>query len=493
MDEILSSLLLFRRRLPLPVRMAYGWIRRRLVPHPIWDNDTFKKYSRWLQETQWWSKDQLEALQLEQLRALVQHAYESVPYYRGIFDEQGLKPEDISSLNDLPKIPFLTKEIVRDNQEDLIARNIDREQMQYVTTSGSTGRPLGFYHDKRTAAPRENAFSLRQWSWAGYRFGDRIVTLRANLLIMAKETNKRFWWDFNTDWNELVLSSMDMSEENMHLYVEKIKEFKPKFINAIPSSLEILARFMKRNGLGGINVQAIFCESETLFPGQREFMELQFKCKIFAGYGQAEFVADATECDRHEGYHVNMEYGILELIDADGQPITKPDELGRVVGTGFDPYCMPFIRYATDDLAVYASEECSCGRHSVLMHDFKGRIGEYVVSMTGQLVPYCVLEGGHTHVWSKIRELMFIQERKGELTIQIARAPSFSEVEIEREFLEELYKRLDREHFNINIVFDDRVPRTSTGKIRSLEQKLPISVGDICRVEGDMVEKEDEH
>jgi len=479
MTELLSSLSSFRKQLPLPVRRGYGWLKRRFVPHPIWDNAEFKRYYQWLQETQWWSRDQLEALQLEQLQALVQHAYENVPYYRRVFDERRLKPRDISTLDDLQKLPLLTKEDVRDNSEDLIARNIDRERLDYVTTAGSTGRPLALYCDKYTRDPHELAFILRQWSWAGYRFGDRFVTLRGNLITRLQRNGANAWWDYNTDNNELVLSSLDMNEENMYKYVEKIREFKPRFINAYPSSLEILARFMTRNRISGVRVAAIFHESETLYPWQRERIESQFGCKIFAGYGMTERVADAVECEQHQGYHVSMEYGILELVDKNDEPITQAGALGKVVGTGFDTYCMPLIRYATDDLAIYAAGGCSCKRQGALIHDFKGRIRELIVSKTGQLVPLTVLFSGHAAVWAKMRELKFFQEREGKLIVKIAKAPSFSETEIAREFLEEVHKRLDEEQFNIRIVFVDYVRRTGRGKLGLLEQRLPIEFDDL--------------
>lgn len=487
MAEMLSSLSSFRKQLPLPVRMGYGWVRRKFGPRTqIWDNEEFKRYYQWLQETQWWSRDQLEALQLEQLRALVQHAYGNVPYYRRVFDERRLTPKDISTLNDLQEIPLLTKEDVRNNFEDLIARNIDRARLEYRTTGGSTASPLGLYCDKYTTDPHEFAFILRQWDWAGYRFGDRIVTLRGNLITRLERGGKRAWWDYNTHSNELVLSSsFGMSEENMYRYVEKIKEFRPEFIQAYPSSMEILARFVRRSRLDAIKVKAIFLESETVYPYQREVIESQFGGKIFAGYGMTERVADAVECERHEGYHVSMEYGILELVDKNNEPITQAGTLGRVVGTGFDTYRMPLLRYATDDLAMYATGECSCNRQLTLIQDFKGRILEFIVSKTGQIFTLLL---GHAPVWGRIRELQFLQEREGELIVKIAKAPAFSETEIAQQVLEELYKRLDEEQFNIRIIFVDRVPRTKRGKLRFLEQRLPIELEDLGRAGSEMAE-----
>ena len=488
MADMLSSLSSLWKQQSLRVRTGYGWLKRRFVPHYIWDKEYFKRLYQWLQETQWWSKDQLEEYQLEQLQALVKHAYENVPYYRHAFDERRLKPQDITSLDDLRKLPLLTKEDVRNNSEDLLSRGVDREGLRLYTTGGSTGVPLSVYHDRHTTVLRESAFILRQWNWAGYRLGDRFATLRGDLITRSDRSGARAWWDYNTDGNELVFSSGDMSEESMHQYVELLREFNPRFIYAYPSSLEILARFMKRHGVNDIGVEAIFCSSETVYGMQRELIESQFGCKILDYYGLTEYVAGAAECEQHEGYHVNMEYGILELINKDGEPVAEAGTLGRVVGTGFGNYSMPLLRYSTDDLAVYSSGRCSCKRESTLIQGFRGRVREMVVSNTGRLVPFLAIYDGHTPVWTKIRELQFLQEREGELVVRIARAPSFSESEIARELLEELYERLDEEEFSVKVIFVDRVPRTQRGKLGFLEQKLPIEFKDLDQVGGEVSE-----
>jgi phenylacetate-CoA ligase len=481
MGRAFATLGSLRKQLPLPVRMGYGWLKRRFAPGTtIWRNEEFERYYRWLQETQWWSRDQLESLQLEQLQALVKHAYENVPYYRRVFDERHLKPDDISTLNDVRRLPILTKEDVRSNADQLIARNVDRARLRYGTTGGSSGRPLGLYHDKHTKDLHEAAFILRQRSWGGYQPGDRLVILRGHLANMARGGEGRVW-DFDADHNRLVLLGLDMNEESMTEYIKQIRKFRPKFIYSYPSSLEILSRFMRRNGIEYGDTSAIFCESETLYPGQRKLIESQFGCKIFAGYGLTERVADATECECHEGYHVSMEYGVLELLDKNGDPMTKAGTLGRVIGTGFDTYCMPLIRYATDDLALYATRQCDCKRQSDLIGDFKGRIREFLVSKAGRLVPFGPLYSTFTYevpTWGKVREVQFIQEQEGVVTVEVAGALSSSEREMVQDLEGSIYEWLDHEEFDIRIALVDRVARTGRGKLGLLQQRLPIRFED---------------
>jgi phenylacetate-CoA ligase len=196
-----------------------------------------------------------------------------------------VRPEDIVTRDDLQKLPLLTKQDVRDNLEDLTARNIDRSTLCYVSTSGSTGIPLSVYQEKHIAWLHELAFHFRQWSSAGYKFGDKFITLRGDVLPKSDIRGMKTWWSYHPDNNQLILSSYDMTEENLFRYVQKIRAFQPKFIQAYPSSIEILARFLKRNALNITTIKAIFCESETLYAQQRRFIESQFDCSIFANYG----------------------------------------------------------------------------------------------------------------------------------------------------------------------------------------------------------------
>jgi phenylacetate-CoA ligase len=465
----------FRRRLPLKAQIVYGWLKYKLKPRPDWDEKEFVSYYRWLNETQWWSRDKHEEYQLEKLRALVKHAYENVPYYRRVFDKLKVRPEDIVTLDDLQKLPLLTKKDVIENLEDLVARNIDRASLVYKTTSGSTGTPLGLYRDKHTAHIHDYALLILQCSWAGYKLGDRMLTMLGSVLAAPGTKGTRGWWDYYPGHNELLLSSYDMTEENLFKYIEKIKEFRPNFIYAYPSSIEILARFMKRNNTSIATVQSIHCTAETLYPQQRILIESQFGCRTFGKYAMTERAVEAVECEHHQGYHVNMENGILELLNRYDEPIKSPSTPGRVVGTGFDTWGMPLIRYVTDDVAEFAVSACTCGRQSTLISDFRGRLRELVISKSGYIAPIQPFYG-HGQLFSKIRELKFLQEREGELVAQIALAPAFSEVEVAKEFLEEFYEKYSKDEFNVKISFVDRVPRTGRGKLGLLEQRLPIKI-----------------
>jgi len=310
--------------------------------------------------------------------------------------------------------------------------------------------------------------------------------MRENVDRWTNET-QRACWDYNTIENELVLAGRSMNEENLAEFTKKIREFKPKYLEGLASSVEVLARFMSRNGIEDIRVKGIFCEAERVHRWQREFIEPQFHSRVWAGYGMSERCADAVECEQHQGYHVSMEYGILELVDKNDEPITQAGEIGNVVGTGFHTWEMPFIRYRMNDLATYAAHSCPCGRQLTLIRDFMGRMREFLVSKTGTLVPAQLLWTGRHPVWARIREMNILQEREGEFVLRIVKAPQFSSAEIERDVLEESYKVLNHGEFQVRVQFMEELPLTVRGKLGVLEQKLPIEFADLDRLERETI------
>jgi len=308
----------------------------------------FRKTYKFLKKSQWWSKEQLEEYQLEQLSKLLNHAYENVPYYRRVFDERGLKPGDIKDLNDLQKLPLLTKELVRENLDDLKARNYSDDKFEAVRSSGSTGEPAVFYYEKGISHAIEWAFMKTQWDRVGYHFRDKCVILRGHVVDSARQEK---FWETALFRRWLVMSSFHLRDDTLPNYIEKIRKFRPKFIQAYPSTITIIAKFMKKNNIDSFpTVKAILCGSENLYPWQRELLEEVFQCKVYSWYGMSEHVVLAGGCEFDSHYHLFPEYGIAELIDVDGNPVTK-ENLGEIVGTCLHNYIFPLIRYRTNDIA----------------------------------------------------------------------------------------------------------------------------------------------
>jgi phenylacetate-CoA ligase len=275
LSTIQANIISIRKSLPLPLRIGYGWVKRKISPHWLWENKRFQDYFDFLQKSQWWSLDELKAYQLEQLKELVKFAYEKVPYYQRSFREKRVHPADIKTLDDIQLLPLITKEEVRNHLDEFIPIDVDRSKLRIWVTGGSSGLPLSVYLDNYYSSMIEEAFSLRQRLWAGYKKYDRKVNLTR---VAPGNFFADRCWDYNNNENEIILKSHDMSEKNMFEFVEVINEFKPLFLVGYPSALEIFSRCIIRNKLVLPAIKAIFSGSESLFPGQRDHGETHRVC-----------------------------------------------------------------------------------------------------------------------------------------------------------------------------------------------------------------------
>jgi phenylacetate-CoA ligase len=462
----------WRKRAPLPLRQLYGWARRLVVPHYLWTHPEFQRYTHWLAETERWSRSKLEAMQLERLQQLLNHAYENVPYYRRIFDERCLKPADIRNLSDLPLLPVLTRKDVRANLQQLVAHNVSPDNLYYVMTGGTSGVPLGFYHEKDVSRPHEAAFMYRQWTWAGYRFCDRVALLRPYAFMHTARSGQPHFWDYCAIDNSLLLSNYLMSQQTLPLYLDKLREFKPQFIQSFPSALYVIARYMLDHHIGDLSPRAIFTEFEQLYPAQRCLIEEAFGCPVLAGYGNSERTVDAVECLQRSGYHVGLEYGIVEITDEEGQ-LLPPGEAGLITSTGLDTHCMPFIRYQTGDMGRWQVEPCACGRELPLLTDIVGRWQhEVVVTRDERYIPITTLNT-HNDAFDHVEEYQYYQEKPGELVLKIVPLPTYTEADtgrIQQALLTKLHGAMQ-----IQVVFVPQIPRTRRGKYRMLIQEVPVS------------------
>jgi phenylacetate-CoA ligase len=455
------------KKMPPPVqsyfRHAYG-----AIPHSIRSGKTYRKMYDLLQESQWWSRECLEVYQMDSLSKLLKHACANVPYYRRIFDERNLKPTDIKNLDDLKLLPFLTRDIIRENLSDLVARNFPKSKLQYETTGGSTGIPLGFYFERGVTDEIEQAFIHSLWSRVGFKPGHKSAVFRGKLIGDPG-------WYYDPVPNNLYFSTFDMNDEALVRYIDKIRSFAPDFIAGYPSAISILAGFMIRNRISPFSsVKAVLCGSENLYPNLREQLSNAFDCRIFSWYGHTERAVLAGECETDNRYHIFPEYGIFELIDNNGANTDVTGIAGEVVATALNNFIFPLIRYRTCDIAVRSDRPCSCGRTYPLLERVEGRLQEFIITQDNRKITLTsLIFAQHFAAFSRIKQMQIIQERPGAIKVRISRLPEYvsgDEDELKRVMLSTVNGHLD-----IGFEYVDQIEKTSGGKHRFLIQKLPVT------------------
>jgi phenylacetate-CoA ligase len=338
-------------------------------------------------QTEWLSEDRLRELQNEKLRRLVRHCYENVPYYRRVFTERKLRPEDIRDREDLAKLPVLTKQLIREHYQELCAEDIRLRQTLEGSTGGSTGTPMRFLEDLETWN-KTRGLNLRGWTWAGFQVGEKLFTLAGNSLVDSKENRRKM--RVKNLYDRLIMRNLkrdctDITPEAMAEHYRAMMKYRPAGIRGYASSLYFLARYIEQNQLPVCPVKVVFTTGEKLHPKYRDKIQQVFKAPVFDAYGASDGGLTAHECAMHEGLHLGEEHCVVEIVDREGRPL--PDgEIGQVLSTDLNNYAFPFLRYQLGDLAYIKKERCSCGRSHRLLGEVVGREGRAIYNKQGR--PY---------------------------------------------------------------------------------------------------------
>lgn len=430
-------------------------------------------YYHELKRSQWLSQEKIKELQEKKLQKIINHAYYHVSYYREIMDNLGLKPSDIQTVDDLKKLPLLTKDDIRENLYfDLMSDNHDKKKILKITTSGSTGEPLVFYVDKYQLEMRWAA-TLRSMEWTGYRFGDKQARLWHQTIGMSltQIIKERIDALFN---RRLFIPAFEMSDENILRFFKKLQKYKPVLIDGYAESFNFLAHYLKTRGgnIEGINPKGIISSAQELPDQSREIIEKQFGCHVFDKYGSREFSGIAYECEAHDGHHVVAENYIVEILK-DGVP-AKPGEIGEVVITDLNNYCMPFIRYRIGDVAVAMDNNtpCKCGRGLPKIGKIEGRVQAIIIGTNGNYLPGTFFAHFFKDYDYIIRQYQVLQEELGKIRLKIVKAPRFDSG-IFKKMLSELHKYLGK-NMVIGVEFVDRIPMVRTGKHQGSISKIKL-------------------
>lgn len=359
-----------------------GFLRRVLFPlhERIKGHQTFRMV-REMERAQWLPPAQLREWQEQRLRALVTHACATVPYYAELFRQLGLAPHDIHTAADLPKLPLLSKEIIRENLERLKSRTA--RGLRRFATGGSTGQPLIFYLGP-TRVSSDIAARWRAESWWGVGIGDREFVIWGSPVELTKQDRLRDLRDriFRTR----LLSAFEMSPEIMDRYLDELTRRGCRRVFGYPSSIALLCEHAQRRGrdLCRLGVRAVFVTAEYLWDHWRQTIAEAFGCPVVNGYGGRDSGFIAQECPAG-GMHLTADRLLVEIVDEGGRPLPS-GELGEIVVTHLDTPEMPFLRYRTGDMGTLGSGACACGRTLPLLARIEGRKTDFIVAPDGRIL-----------------------------------------------------------------------------------------------------------
>jgi len=330
--------------------------------------------NRVLRKTQYMTKNQLVEFQVTALKQTLIHSYERIPFYQKLFWNHDFDPYNFTNLSSLSCLPVLSKESVLSNPADFYSSKYINKSVR-LTTSGTTGNPMVAFASERQWVV-EQAAIWRHWSWAGYRFRDKMAIVRS---YAPKKGEPLIKYDHLRNW--LYMSPYHLDEPTVLSYLQTLIDWQPKILRGYPSSLYLLARIARIHNIQLPSLKVAFTASEVLSDDYRFEIEKAFDVHVFDHYGQAEITTMLQECEQHSGMHILEDYAYTELLPSD----TKDQY--RLIATNLFNESMPLIRYETGDLVIPEKVSCSCGRNFPLVKNILGRPGQLLVHHDGYYLP----------------------------------------------------------------------------------------------------------
>lgn len=421
----------------------------------------FSDFLAHIEETQWWTKDELIEYQNEKLRGLIRFVAENSRFYRKVMQRAGVKPSDIKEVSDLKRLPYLEKDDIRNNLQEISPTHRKDLRLELKHTSGTTGAGMHFYWDS-SAIMKEYAFVARHRRWAGVEPLDLQATFGGRIVVPVSRKEPPFWRT-NLAERQVFFSMYHVSKRNAPHYLKKLRDLRPVLVQGYPSMLSTIAIFSKELDVNISGPRAVFTSSETLPEYQRTLIEEAFQCRVFDWYGNSELAASVGQCEKGR-YHLNSEYGIVEV---DPGIRGMQDKAGEMICTSFTNYGTPLLRYRIGDLIRFSDAKCPCGRGLPVVDNLIGRMDDIIVTPNGAYV------GRMDHVFKDatfLKEAQIIQEDESTIRVLIVPRKGFDEEHM-RQVHHEITNRLGEE-MDIAIEIVDEIPREANGKFRSVITRM---------------------
>lgn len=320
-------------------------------------------------------REELEKLQLERLQKTVRHCM-NAEFYRKKFDELGITPDDIQSLDDVRRLPFTTKEDLRENYPFGLACVPMRECTRLHSSSGTTGNPTVVLHSQKDLDEWATAVARCLWM-VGSRPEDVFQNSAGYGMFTAG-------LGFQYGAERVGMLTVPAAAGNTTRQIKFIKDFGTTVLHAIPSYASRIYEVMKEEGVDprrDTNLRVLCIGAEPHSEEQRRRIEQDLGVKAYNSYGISEMMGPgvAFECQEQNGLHIWEDYFIVEIID----PVTLepvPDgELGELVLTTINREAMPLLRYRTRDLTRLLPGTCSCGRSHRRLARLQGRSDDMII------------------------------------------------------------------------------------------------------------------
>jgi len=446
----------------------YSQIVRRIVAPAwaAWERSPYLMHYRKLLKTQFLKEEDIRKRQILKIERITRHACDKSAFWQKRFNESGYSVDTEFDLQKFRDIPLLTKDDLRNSGSDLLAAGIDPRSLQRKSTSGSTGVSVIVYVDD-AAQQFKRACTLRSDEWSGWRLGEPVASVWGNPEYLSR------------GWRGLLrnsvldraryLDTVSMTLDSMRKYLNELRKRPPSLLYGHAHSLYLFAVFCENEGGAGFRPRAIISTAMVLHAGERAKIEKVFGVPVTNRYGCEEVSLIACQCEKHGGLHVNSDAIFLEILRPDGSQC-EPGETGAIVVTDLVNHAMPIIRYQIGDMAKWSREPCPCGRGLPTIDGIEGRVADYVVTATGELISGISLTENFAVLIPGLAQLQIVQETVHKFLFRIVKGPDWSAASVEM-IRDKVHQRFGST-VEFELEFVEKILQEKSGKYRFCISKV---------------------
>ncbi len=373
--------------------------------------------------------EDMKKLQEERLRAQVKHVYDNVPYYKQLMDEKGVTPEDIQTLDDLKKLPFLTKTDLRDQYPyGLLAKDLS-ECVRIQSTSGTTGRRVVAFYTQNDVDLWEDCCARAIVAAGGSNEDVCHVSYGYGLFTGGP--------GLNGGSHKVGCLTLPMSSGNTERQIQFMMDLGSTILCCTPSYAAYIGESLKEMGYKPEDnkLKAGIFGAEPWTEEMRRDIEQSLGIKAYDIYGLTETSGPgvAFECEAQCGMHINEDHFLAEVIDPDTGEVLPEGEKGELVFTSLTKEAFPLLRYRTRDICVLSRKKCSCGRTLVKMSKPMGRSDDMLIIRGVNVFP------------SQIETVLLNKGYTPNYQIEVNRVNNTDTLDINVELTPEEYKKAKNE------------------------------------------------
>ena len=321
------------------------------------------------------SVDELRAMQNEKLVKQVKHVYENVAYYRNLMDEKGVTPDDIKSIDDLHKLPFLTKADLRDAYPYGLLGTDLKNCVRIQSTSGTTGRRVVAFYTQEDVDLWEECCARAITAVGGTREDVCQIAYGYGLFTGGP--------GLNGGSHKVGCLTLPMSSGNTERQIQFMRDLHATILCCTPSYAAYIGETLKEMGLSAddIELKAGIFGAEPWTEEMRRDIEKSLGIKAYDIYGLTETSGPGVsfECEEQTGLHINEDHFLAEIIDPETGEVLPEGSKGELVFTSLDKEAFPLLRYRTRDICILNRKKCSCGRTLIKMSKPMGRSDDMLI------------------------------------------------------------------------------------------------------------------